>query len=146
MTGFHDSQARQGQLRCVTPQDQLVDDPECAQVFESARLAARTAHEIASPPLVSALGYLASLSDDSLLPVELRYRAKQAALRVAEVAVQLECLPEAFNPMTSSPSLPGQVPYTLGEIGVWLERSVGQPSQAYRRRQTARKTSPGRPL
>jgi hypothetical protein len=84
-------------LRGVTPQDELAHDPDRTQVLETARLAARTAHEIASPPLVSALGYLASLSDNSLLPVELRSRAKQAALRVAEAAVHLECLPEVFN-------------------------------------------------
>ena len=83
-------------FRRVTPQDQLADDAERKHVLESARLAARTAHEIASPPLVAALGYLTSLSNNSLLPVELRYRAKQAALRVAEAVVQLECLPEAF--------------------------------------------------
>src|SRR5712692_911535 len=84
-------------LSGVTPQDDLADDPDRTQVLETARLAARTAHEIASPPLVSALGYLASLSDNSLLPVELRYKAKQAALRVAEAAVHLEYMPEVFN-------------------------------------------------
>ena len=81
----------------VIPKDKLADDPDRTQVLETARLAARTAHEIASPPLVSALGYLASLSDNSLLPVELRYKAKQAALRVAEAAGHLEYLPEVFN-------------------------------------------------
>jgi hypothetical protein len=84
-------------FRRVTPQHELPDDPERAQVFESARLTARTAHEIASPPLVTALGYLSSLSNNTLLPVELRYRAKQAALRVAEAVIQLECLPDVFN-------------------------------------------------
>jgi hypothetical protein len=82
----------------VTPNDELfAHDPDRTTVMENARLAARTAHEIAGPPLVSALGYLASLSDNSLLPVELRYRAKQAALRMAEAAIHLECLPEVFN-------------------------------------------------
>jgi hypothetical protein len=81
----------------VTPKDELADDPDATQVLETARLAARTAHEIASPPLVSALGYLASLCDNSLLPVELRYKAKQAALRVAEAAVHLEYLPEVLD-------------------------------------------------
>src|ERR1700681_206212 len=81
----------------VTPNDEFADDQDRTHVLENARLAARTAHEIAGPPLVSALGYLASLSDNSLLPVELRYRAKQAALRMAEAAVHLECLPEIFN-------------------------------------------------
>jgi hypothetical protein len=84
-------------LRRVTPKDKFADEPDPTQLLETARLAARTAHEIASPPLVSALSYLASLSDNSLLPVELRYKAKQAALRVAEAAVHLEYLPEVFN-------------------------------------------------
>jgi hypothetical protein len=84
-------------FRRVTPTDQPVDDPDRTQILETAQLAARTAHEIANPPLVSALGYLASLSDNSLLPVELRYKAKQAALRVAEAAVHLEYLPEVFS-------------------------------------------------
>ena len=84
-------------FRRVTPQHELADDPDRTQVLESARLAARTAHEIASPPLVTALGYLSSLSNNALLPVELRYRAKQAALRVAEAVIQLECLPDVFN-------------------------------------------------
>ncbi len=84
-------------LSGVTPNDHLADAPDGTQVLETARRAARTAHEIASPPLVSALGYLASLSDNSLLPVELRYKAKQAALHVAEAAVHLEYLPEVFN-------------------------------------------------
>ena len=84
-------------FRRVTPKDELANDPERAQVLESARLAVRTAHEIASPPLVAALGYLATLSDNSLLPLDLRYKAKEAALRVAEAAVHLDCLPEVFN-------------------------------------------------
>lgn len=84
-------------FRRVTPKDELAEDPDRTRVLEAARLAACTAYEIASPPMVTALGYLASLSDNSLLPVELRYRAKQAALRVAEAAVHLECLPEVFD-------------------------------------------------
>jgi hypothetical protein len=84
-------------FRRVTPKDKLADDTDPAQVLETARVAARTAHDIASPPLISALSYLASLSDNALLPIELRYTAKQAALRVAEAAVHLEYLPEVFN-------------------------------------------------
>ena len=85
------------QIKRVTPHEVFADDPERTHVLETARNAARAAHEIASPPMVVALGYLALLSDNSRLPVELRDRAKEAALRVAEAAVQLDYLPEIFN-------------------------------------------------
>jgi hypothetical protein len=81
----------------VTPHKVFATDPERTHAFETARDAARAAHDVASPPMVMALGYLASLSDNSLLPVELRYRAREAALRVAEAALHLDYLPEIFN-------------------------------------------------
>jgi hypothetical protein len=85
-------------LEHVTPQlSPAVHDPERAELLEAARVAAQTAHEIAIPPLVSALGYLASLADNSLLPEEICQRARQATLRVVEAAVHLECLPDVFN-------------------------------------------------
>jgi hypothetical protein len=94
-------------LRRVTPKDKPADDADPAQLLETARVAARTAHEIASRPLVSALSYLASLSNNSLLPIELRYTARQAALRVAEAAVHLAYLPEVFNGYSG---VPGRFP------------------------------------
>ena len=81
----------------MTPHKVLATDPERTHVMEIARNAARAAHEIASPPMVVALGYLASLSDNPLLPLELRDRAKEAALRVAEAALHLDYLPEVFG-------------------------------------------------
>ena len=70
------------------------DDPARAQLLKDAHLAAQVAHAVASPGLTSALGYLELLSENVLLPDELRARAREAALRVAEAAVHLDCLPD----------------------------------------------------
>jgi len=70
------------------------DDPARAQLLKDARLAAQVAHAIASPALSSALSYLELVSANDALPDELRSRSREAALRVAEAAVHLECLPD----------------------------------------------------
>jgi hypothetical protein len=73
------------------------DDPVSTQLLKDARLAAQVAHSVASPGLASALGYLELLSGNPELPDEVRARAREAALRVAEAAVHLECLPDIIN-------------------------------------------------
>ena len=73
------------------------DDPARAQLLKDARLAAQVAHAVASPALASALSYLELVSDNVLLPDMLRGRAREAALRVAEAAVHLECLPDIID-------------------------------------------------
>jgi hypothetical protein len=73
------------------------DDPVSTQLLKDARLSAQVAHSVASPGLASALGYLELLSGNTELPDELRARAREAAIRVAEAAVHLECLPDIIN-------------------------------------------------
>jgi hypothetical protein len=73
------------------------EDSARTQSLTDARLAAAVAHSVASPALTAALNYLELLIDNVQLPDELRARAREAALRVAEAAVHLECLPEAFE-------------------------------------------------
>jgi len=73
------------------------DDPTRTQLLKDARLAARVAQAVAHPALESALSYLELVSGNALLPDELRSRAREAALRVAEAAVHLECLPEMIE-------------------------------------------------
>jgi hypothetical protein len=73
------------------------DDPARAQLLKDARLAAQVAQAVASPALTSALSYLELVSDNVLLPDALRGRAREAALRVAEAAVHLECLPDIID-------------------------------------------------
>ena len=64
------------------------------QVLKDAHRAVQVAHAVASPALTSALGYLELVADNPLLPDEVRAGAREAALRLAEAAVHLECLPE----------------------------------------------------
>jgi hypothetical protein len=97
VTEVHDTRSPWAQVKRMTPHEVFASDPERSHVLEIARNTARAAHEIASPPMVVALRYLASLSDNSLLPPELRERAKEAALRVAEAALHLDYLPEVFG-------------------------------------------------
>ncbi len=70
------------------------EDSGRAQLLQRALLAAQAAQAVASPSLASALAYLGLVSSNLSLPDELRTRAREAALRVAEAAVHLECLPE----------------------------------------------------
>ncbi len=72
-------------------------DPARTQLLKDARLAAQVAQAVASPALASALSYLELVSGNVLLPDELRARAREAALRVAEAAVHLECLPDVIQ-------------------------------------------------
>ena len=86
------------------------DDPARTQLLRDARTAAQVANAIASPALASALGYLELLADNLLLPDELRIRAREAALQVAEAAVHLECLPELIEfkePQAAMPAVDG---------------------------------------
>jgi hypothetical protein len=73
------------------------DDPLHTQLLRDARTAAQVANAVASPALASALGYLELVADNLLLPDGLRIRAREAALRVAEAAVHLECLPDVIE-------------------------------------------------
>lgn len=75
----------------------LQDHPAQTQLLKDARLAAQVAQSIASPGLASALGYLELVSDNAMLPDTVRSRAREAALRVAEAAVHLECLPDIIE-------------------------------------------------
>jgi hypothetical protein len=75
----------------------LRENPARAQQLKDARLATQVAHTVASPALASALGYLELVSGNVLLPDEIRTRAREAALRVAEAAVHLECLPDCIE-------------------------------------------------
>src|ERR1700730_11925250 len=68
--------------------------PARSQLLRDARLAAQVAHTVASPALASALGYLELVAWNTSLPDEVRARAREAALRLAEAAVHLECLPD----------------------------------------------------
>jgi hypothetical protein len=72
------------------------DDPAREQLL-NARVAAQAARAVASPSLASALGYLELVSDNLLLPDQLRASAREAALRVAEAAMHLDCLPDTVN-------------------------------------------------
>jgi hypothetical protein len=81
----------------VGPMQPSRDDPARAQLLKDARTAAQVANAVASPALASALGYLELVSGNLLLPDELRIRAREAALRVAEAAVHLECLPDIIE-------------------------------------------------
>ena len=87
------------------PVQPFTDDLVSTQLLKDARLAAQVAHSLAGPGLVSALSYLELLSSNAELPDELRARAREAALRVAEAAVHLECLPDLIN-FQESVSLP----------------------------------------
>ena len=78
----------------VGPMQPSSDDPAHAQLLKDARTAVQVANAVASPALASALGYLELVANNLLLPDELRIRAREAALRVAEAAVHLECLPD----------------------------------------------------
>ncbi len=78
----------------VGPMQPSSDDPAHAQLLKDARTAAQSANAVGSPALASALGYLELVVDNLLLPDQLRIRAREAALRVAEAAVHLECLPD----------------------------------------------------
>jgi len=73
------------------------ESPARTQLLRDARTAAQVAHAVAGPALASALGYLQLMSDNGLLPDELRAKAREAALRVAEAAVHLECLPDVIE-------------------------------------------------
>src|SRR5260370_409854 len=81
----------------VGPMQPTRDDPARAQLLKDARTAAQVANAVASPALASALGYLELVSGNLLLPDELRIRAREAALRVAEAAVHLEYLPDIIE-------------------------------------------------
>lgn len=81
------------------------DNQARQQLLKDARLAAEVAHAIASPALASALGYLELMSGNSFLPDQLRDRAREAALRVAEAAVHLEYLPDVVE-LTEQPQTP----------------------------------------
>jgi hypothetical protein len=88
---------------------QFRDDPEHAKLLEAARLAAHAAHDIASPVLVSALSYLQPVSANLSLPLDIRDRVRQAAVRVAEAAVHLECLPAIFEAEQADRPTDGQI-------------------------------------
>jgi hypothetical protein len=75
----------------------LRDDPARVQLLKDARLAAQGAHAVASPALASALSYLELVTDNESLPDGLRARAREAALRVADAAVHLECLSDVVD-------------------------------------------------
>jgi hypothetical protein len=81
----------------VGPEQPNRDDPARARLLHDARLAAQVALAVASPALTSALDYLELVVDNVLLPETLRGRAREAALRVAEAAVHLECLPDIIG-------------------------------------------------
>lgn len=82
------------------------DDPARMQLLKDARLATQVAHAVASPALLSALSYLELVSGNSLLPDDLRSRAREAAIRVAEAAVHLECLPDVVDFTELGPQTP----------------------------------------
>jgi hypothetical protein len=97
MTRIHDNHRQTYEARLVGPMQPNRDDPARAQLLKDARLAAQVAQAVASPALTSALSYLELVSDNVLLPDALRGRAREAALRVAEAAVHLECLPDIID-------------------------------------------------
>ena len=110
MTGVHDNHRLAVEAMRMVSMQPSRDDPARTQLLRDARTAAQVAHAIASPALASALGYLELVADNLLLPDELRIRAREAALRVAEAAVHLECLPDVIEfkkPEAAMPAVDG---------------------------------------